>query len=760
MAAAPQKRRPRVPSPPSSDDESNRTPALKRQKRKHNTANFVDVYGQEARPEVDITSTSPIRISDVQALLLWVLADGVMPSWAFVKHKPLLQRVIMVAIPGIDAECFSTNASLLSNMHQLGSPITVFSKSHHCNSADAVQALFSVPLDKKRRREEAAAAAAEDSASAAPSLNCNGILQGDIQVHPQFPIEGYVMNLKARLAHGLRVAPKDAPAGTVPLPPGFIVTSDSSVSPATEPNGKPSHTDSKCSTGEKQASPGSANSGNHPECSSSEQNCSSAGRQQPVGEDANGTHDMVALDCEMCYCGTDNLEVTRLSLLGSRGQVLLDELVVPELPITDYNTRYSGITAEMMSGATLSLSAARAAMLQHLKPHTILVGHALENDLEKLRIVHDRIIDTGNLYPHPRGPPYKQGLRFLTKRYLNRAIQEGQHDSVEDARAALQLAVLKFRHGPGWGCGNVWGGRAERLMNVLSEANCRATLVDRPQSLKQHTTGTADAIKVETDVKAASAAQRAAQKPGGGFVWTQFTSLAAFYDRRAKERTPKGGPITAAAASLDATTAAYSSTSPSPPAIRQQHPAATMLPEGHPTSGSITSGASVTNSRSKAVVGTGLSPRHSDRSQSDQSRPPRSGISSVPSNGSRQTQKEVGAQQLQQSPTSLSDSVMALDGGGATGAEARILAEIDRLVGDLHAAAPVNSLLLVYTVQGDTAECRRLQQQKWRRQQDPPLDGQPPWDANGEEAVFRAVSSRVTRALCFAVVKQPPVLPS
>lgn len=30
------------------------------------------------------------------------------------------------------------------------------------------------------------------------------------------------------------------------------------------------------------------------------------------------------------------------------------------------------------------------------------VGHALENDLEKLRIVHDRIIDTGNLYPHPR----------------------------------------------------------------------------------------------------------------------------------------------------------------------------------------------------------------------------------------------------------------------------------------------------------------------------------------------------------------------
>lgn len=61
-------------------------------------------------------------------------------------------------------------------------------------------------------------------------------------------------------------------------------------------------------------------------------------------------------------------------------------------------------------------------------------------------------------------------------------LQGGQHDSVEDARAALHLAALKFRHGPGWGCGTESGGRTERLMNVLSEAGCRATLVDRAQA--------------------------------------------------------------------------------------------------------------------------------------------------------------------------------------------------------------------------------------------------------------------------------------
>ena len=33
---------------------------------------------------------------------------------------------------------------------------------------------------------------------------------------------------------------------------------------------------------------------------------------------------------------------------------------------------------------------------------TLLVGHALENDLRVLRVLHGRVVDTAILYPHPK----------------------------------------------------------------------------------------------------------------------------------------------------------------------------------------------------------------------------------------------------------------------------------------------------------------------------------------------------------------------
>lgn len=80
---------------------------------------------------------------------------------------------------------------------------------------------------------------------------------------------------------------------------------------------------------------------------------------------------------------------------------------------------------------------------------TILVGHSLENDLLALKISHESVIDTALLYKHPRGGSYKIALRILAKRFLSREIQQPGvgHDSVEDAKATMELALLKIRNG-------------------------------------------------------------------------------------------------------------------------------------------------------------------------------------------------------------------------------------------------------------------------------------------------------------------------
>jgi RNA exonuclease 1 len=64
-----------------------------------------------------------------------------------------------------------------------------------------------------------------------------------------------------------------------------------------------------------------------------------------------------------------------------------------------------------------------------------------------MQMCHCRVLDTVALFPHPRGPPYKSSLRYLATKYLQRSIQEGEHDSAVDARAAMDLALLKIEKG-------------------------------------------------------------------------------------------------------------------------------------------------------------------------------------------------------------------------------------------------------------------------------------------------------------------------
>lgn len=165
-----------------------------------------------------------------------------------------------------------------------------------------------------------------------------------------------------------------------------------------------------------------------------------------------------AVDCEMCET-EDGKELARVCVIEyESGIVVYDKLVKPPKPVTDYLTRWSGITDTLLATATITLSDVQAHLLSILAPPSgptsILVGHSLESDLKALRLCHPLCIDTALAYHHPRGRPLKPGLAWLTKKWCHREIQtrgEGGHDPEEDARACVDLLRLKVQNGAGFG---------------------------------------------------------------------------------------------------------------------------------------------------------------------------------------------------------------------------------------------------------------------------------------------------------------------
>ena len=183
-----------------------------------------------------------------------------------------------------------------------------------------------------------------------------------------------------------------------------------------------------------------------------------------------------SLDCEMVDTRVGK-ELARVSLImhdtEEKYSTVVDELVRPRRSVVDYLTgaygesvtllpivfrlteaallqpEFSGVTQDALQDVDTRIEDIQLRLLSVIADKDIIVGHSLENDLRALRLVHNNVIDTSVVF---RRNDRKFSLRHLTNVLCQRKIQTGHgHCSVEDAEAAMVLAIRRARRGPSFG---------------------------------------------------------------------------------------------------------------------------------------------------------------------------------------------------------------------------------------------------------------------------------------------------------------------
>ncbi|XP_074669734.1 RNA exonuclease 1 homolog [Strix aluco] len=159
-----------------------------------------------------------------------------------------------------------------------------------------------------------------------------------------------------------------------------------------------------------------------------------------------GKYGVYALNCETCYT-THGLELTRVTVVDAKLQVVYDSFVKPDGKVVDCDKRLSGVTKDDLKNITTSFQSVQAILLNLFSADTILIGHSLENDLFALKLIHDRVVDTSVVFPYRLGLPHKTELRCLMADYLSRIHQDDGdgHNSRQDAIACMELILWKVK---------------------------------------------------------------------------------------------------------------------------------------------------------------------------------------------------------------------------------------------------------------------------------------------------------------------------
>lgn len=107
---------------------------------------------------------------------------------------------------------------------------------------------------------------------------------------------------------------------------------------------------------------------------------------------------MFSIDCEMCMTDTGTLELTRICVVDAELKVVFHSLVKPHNQITNYLTKFSGITPDMLVDVETRLSDVQDKLREIIPANAILIGQSLNSDLHALKMMHPYVIDTSVIF--------------------------------------------------------------------------------------------------------------------------------------------------------------------------------------------------------------------------------------------------------------------------------------------------------------------------------------------------------------------------
>ncbi|XP_061339974.1 small RNA degrading nuclease 3-like [Gastrolobium bilobum] len=159
---------------------------------------------------------------------------------------------------------------------------------------------------------------------------------------------------------------------------------------------------------------------------------------------------MVAVDCEMVLCEDGTEALVKVCVVDHNLEVKLNELVKPDKAIADYRTEITGVSSQDLEPVSCSLADIQKSMKKLLSNGTILVGHSLHNDLRVLKLDHVRVVDTSYIFQSTDGSIHRRpSLNSLCQAVLGYEVRENgaPHNCLDDACAAMKLALAKIKHG-------------------------------------------------------------------------------------------------------------------------------------------------------------------------------------------------------------------------------------------------------------------------------------------------------------------------